>query len=99
MTDRAIIVDGLRKPYGKIVALDGLSFDVPAGTIVGLLGANGSGKTTTVAILSTALRPTGAPPRCAATRSPTRLRCAGWSGSRASTRLWTPTSPGRRTSP
>ena len=38
MTDRAIIVDGLRKRYGKIVALDGLSFDVPAGTIVGLLG-------------------------------------------------------------
>jgi ABC-2 type transport system ATP-binding protein len=59
VTDPAITVEGLRKRYGKVVALDGLSFDVPAGTVVGLLGPNGSGKTTTVAILSTALRQDG----------------------------------------
>ena len=57
MTAPVVVADGLRKRYGKVVALDGLSFDVPAGKVVGLLGPNGSGKTTTVAILSTALRP------------------------------------------
>jgi ABC-type multidrug transport system ATPase subunit len=39
------------------VALDGLSFQVPAGSVLGLLGPNGSGKTTAVSILSTSLRP------------------------------------------
>src|ERR1700722_18088950 len=53
----AIEVDGLRKAYGQITALDGLSFEVPAGSVLGLLGPNGSGKTTAVSILSTALRP------------------------------------------
>ncbi len=38
-------------------ALDGISFQVPAGRVVGLLGPNGSGKTTTVGVLSTTLRP------------------------------------------
>ena len=57
MNGPAVLVDGLRKRYGHVVALDGLSFDVPAGTLVGLLGPNGSGKTTTVSVLSTALRP------------------------------------------
>jgi ABC-2 type transport system ATP-binding protein len=53
----AIEVDGLRKAFGQITALDGLSFEVPAGSVLGLLGPNGSGKTTAVSILSTALRP------------------------------------------
>jgi len=53
----AIVVRDLRKTYGKVVALDGLSFEVPVGSVTGLLGPNGSGKTTTVSILSTALRP------------------------------------------
>lgn len=38
----------LRKTYGKQVAVDGVSFDIPAGRIVGLIGPNGSGKTTTL---------------------------------------------------
>ena len=38
-------------------ALDGLSLAVPAGSVLGLLGPNGSGKTTTVSILATSLRP------------------------------------------
>jgi ABC-2 type transport system ATP-binding protein len=39
---------GLRRTYGKVVALDNLSFDVPAGRVVGFLGPNGAGKTTTM---------------------------------------------------
>lgn len=43
---------------GRIVALDGVSFDAKAGQVYGLLGPNGAGKTTTLRILSTVLRPT-----------------------------------------
>ena len=39
---------GLTKRYGKQVAVDGIDFDIPAGRIVGLIGPNGSGKTTTL---------------------------------------------------
>ena len=39
---------GLTKRYGKQVAVDNVSFDIPAGKIVGLIGPNGSGKTTTL---------------------------------------------------
>jgi ABC-2 type transport system ATP-binding protein len=47
----AIVVDGLRKSYGNLVAVDGISFDVKDREIFGLLGPNGAGKTTTVEIL------------------------------------------------
>jgi ABC-type uncharacterized transport system ATPase subunit len=59
MDEAAVVVDGLRKRYGPVVALDRLSLDVPGGSLVGLLGPNGSGKTTTVSVLSTAVRPDG----------------------------------------
>ena len=57
MNGPAIEIDGLRKSFGQVIALDGLSFQAPTGSVLGLLGPNGSGKTTTVSILSTALRP------------------------------------------
>ena len=43
----AVVVEGLRKAYKRTVALDGLSFTVPAGKVTGFLGPNGAGKTTT----------------------------------------------------
>ena len=43
----AVVVEGLRKTYKNTVALDGLSFTVPAGKVTGFLGPNGAGKTTT----------------------------------------------------
>ena len=52
-----IQAQGLQKRYGETQALDGVSFDVPAGTILGLLGPNGAGKTTAVRILTTLAEP------------------------------------------
>jgi len=49
----AISVRQLRKSYGDKVVLDGISIDVPEGSIFALLGPNGAGKTTAVQILST----------------------------------------------
>ncbi len=54
----AIRTEGLRKRYGPVVALDGLSLDVAPGTVFGFLGPNGAGKTTTLRILAGLARPT-----------------------------------------
>ena len=47
----AIVVDDLRKQYGSVAAVDGVSFRVEQGEVYGLLGHNGAGKSTTVEIL------------------------------------------------
>jgi ABC-2 type transport system ATP-binding protein len=47
----SIEVEGLRKTYGAVTAVEHVSFRVQTGAIVGLLGGNGAGKTTTIAIL------------------------------------------------
>jgi ABC-2 type transport system ATP-binding protein len=47
----AILVDGLRKSYGAVDAVRGISFTVEEGEVFGLLGPNGAGKTTTIEIL------------------------------------------------
>ena len=52
----AVVVDSLVKTFGATKALDGLSFEVPEGTVLGLLGPNGAGKTTVVRVLSTLLQ-------------------------------------------
>src|SRR3954454_14558243 len=53
----AIVVEGLRKRYGDVQALDGVSFAVGEGVVFGLLGPNGAGKSTTVRVLVTLTRP------------------------------------------
>ena len=53
-----IHVDGLTKHYGKVKAVNNISFDVHAGEVLGFLGPNGAGKTTTMKILTSYLSPT-----------------------------------------
>jgi ABC-2 type transport system ATP-binding protein len=55
--EQAIEAHGLVKRYKGVTALDGVDLTVPAGTVLGLLGHNGAGKTTIVRVLSTLLRP------------------------------------------
>jgi len=52
-----LTVDDAYVAFGGIVALDGLSIDVPAGVITGVIGPNGSGKTTLIDVISGAQRP------------------------------------------
>ena len=58
MTDNAVEAHGLVKEFGDVKALNGIDLVVPRGSVVGLLGPNGSGKTTTVRILATLLKAT-----------------------------------------
>jgi ABC-2 type transport system ATP-binding protein len=55
--EAAIRVQNLRKDFGEIHAVQGVSFDVQAGEIFSLLGPNGAGKTTTISTISCLLRP------------------------------------------
>ncbi|RME39585.1 MAG: ABC transporter ATP-binding protein [Planctomycetota bacterium] len=57
--EHVVKVDAIVHRYGDRVALNGVSFDVPRGSLFGLLGPNGSGKTTLFRILATLLEPTG----------------------------------------
>jgi ABC-2 type transport system ATP-binding protein len=53
-----IETEGLSKRYGKLMAVDDLSLQVPRGAIYGFVGPNGAGKTTTMRILTTLILPT-----------------------------------------
>jgi ABC-2 type transport system ATP-binding protein len=52
----SLVIADLRKRFGQVVALDGLSFEAPRGHVFGFLGANGAGKTTTMRIALGVLR-------------------------------------------
>lgn len=55
----AVRARGLVKRYGDVLAVDGLDLDIPSGQFFGLLGPNGSGKTSTIHMLATLIRPNG----------------------------------------
>src|SRR6266516_807939 len=59
MDGNAIVVEGLRKHFGDVKALDGVDVEVAPQSVFGLLGPNGAGKTTMVRVLATVLRPDG----------------------------------------
>jgi ABC-2 type transport system ATP-binding protein len=53
----AVLVEGVKKRFGSVRALDGVSLQVAPATVLGLLGPNGAGKTTMIRILTTLLLP------------------------------------------
>ena len=56
-SNAAVVAENLRKSYGELVAVDGVSLDVGAGEFFGLLGPNGAGKTTTLEMIEGLRRP------------------------------------------
>ena len=54
----AVETRGLSKRYGSVMAVDDLSLQIPGGQVFGLLGPNGSGKTTTIGMLLGLVKPT-----------------------------------------
>lgn len=58
MTSPGIVATSLRKEFGRIVAVDDISFSVQTGEVLGFLGPNGAGKTTAMRMLTGYLRPT-----------------------------------------
>ena len=73
----AIDAVGLAKSFGGQHALTGLDLAVPAGSVTALIGPNGSGKTTTIRILSTLLAPDAAGRPCSVTTWWQRRRPSG----------------------
>ncbi|MBK9209924.1 MAG: ABC transporter ATP-binding protein [Anaerolineales bacterium] len=57
MTESVIVVENLTRRFGDFVAVDHINFEVKAGEVVGYLGPNGSGKTTTIRMLLGLLKP------------------------------------------
>ena len=55
----ALEASGVSKRYGSLVAVDGLTFSVERGQILGVLGPNGAGKTTAIRVLTTLFEPSG----------------------------------------
>jgi ABC-2 type transport system ATP-binding protein len=72
----AIQAIDLHKSFGEIHAVDGVSFDLPAGRIYGVLGPNGSGKTTLIRMLTGLGRPTSGEARVLGIEMPSRPNLA-----------------------
>ncbi len=70
----AIVTRGLRKTFNGVPAVDGIDLDVPAGSVYGFLGPNGSGKTTTTRMLLGLIRPTGGHIEVLGSRMPDHAR-------------------------
>lgn len=54
-----VVVDQLQRSFGEVRAVNGVSFQLPAGSVCGFIGANGAGKTTTLRLLATLDQPDG----------------------------------------
>ena len=54
-----LAVENVRREFGGVHAVDGVSFRVPPGTILGLIGPNGAGKSTLLGMVAGAVKPTG----------------------------------------
>ena len=57
MTESVIVVENLTRRFGEFVAVDHINFEVKPGEVIGYLGPNGSGKTTTIRMLLGLLKP------------------------------------------
>jgi heme exporter protein A len=68
--EQAVAVDGLRRDFGELPALEGIGFELAAGESLVVLGPNGAGKTTLLRILATLLRPSGGEVRVLGARLP-----------------------------
>jgi ABC-2 type transport system ATP-binding protein len=79
---RASLAGLVRRRYDDVLALDDISFAVPAGEVVGFLGPNGAGKTTTLKCLSGLLHPTSGDVRVLG-RTPHRARVTSYARSRS----------------
>jgi ABC-2 type transport system ATP-binding protein len=76
VSDLAIDIQGLRKQFGALVAVDGIDLQVPRGEVFALVGPDGAGKTTTMRMLAGILAPTAGTARVVDIdiRKPDRLR-------------------------
>lgn len=74
---KVLEVKNLSKDFGKILAVNVISFDVEEGEIFGLIGPNGAGKTTTLRVIATLLRPSAGQVTVAVSMSITRARKSG----------------------
>ena len=74
--EHAIVVEKLSKRYGRLRAVDNISFTVKPGEVFAFLGPNGAGKSTTVEVIETIRMPTSG-----------TVRCSGWTSRRASARI------------
>jgi ABC-2 type transport system ATP-binding protein len=55
--DHALVLDGIVKRFGDFTAVNGISLEVPRGSVYGFLGPNGAGKTTTIRMIMNIIRP------------------------------------------
>ncbi len=74
MVDAAVALHAVSKTFTHVVAVDGLSLNVPRGAIYGILGQNGAGKTTTIRMLVGILRPDSGTVRVLDSDDPSRIK-------------------------
>ncbi|MGD9962822.1 MAG: ABC transporter ATP-binding protein [Thermoplasmata archaeon] len=72
----AVVSTRLRKEFGELVAVHGLDLCIPKGTLYGMIGPNGSGKTTAIKMIVGRLRPTSGRARVLGEESPLSARLA-----------------------